>query len=490
MKILLIYPQYSHSSEFDSRAPSMALFYLAASLEKQGHTVRVFDASLGPITRTGNVFRYGLSHEEVADVLKAEIFDLAGISCSFTARWPFVRKVAEQIKEIYPGKPVLIGGLYPTYAWEDCLRSCPSVDVVLLGEGEQSFGQLASGMQKGLGLADACRGIDGISWRKADIFQVNPKTNYIDALDDLPFPSWHLADLKTYFRLQKSIFELPAPCLPILSSRSCPFRCSFCNMYITHGRRWRARSAVNVLDELQYLVKTFGVRRFYFVDDNFSIDLERAKTICRGIIDRKLGIKYNFHNGLSIKTIDRELVELMKKSGCTSVCLAIESGSERVRNAIYRKGLPTQKIKDVVGWFLKAGIPTIGYFMVGAPGETKDDFLMSRDLVATLPLSLITVGIYTPYPQTELYDECKKRGWLKEPGANEEGRVEMFSTMLQTPDFTVDEVGAWQKELYLTFIRHHWPTLIRELVRPWGVVNMDMIGKFLGMIRFRSFLRK
>ncbi|MEI8010958.1 MAG: radical SAM protein, partial [Candidatus Omnitrophota bacterium] len=294
----------------------MALLYLAAFLEKQGHAVRIFDASLGPVTGCGNLFRYGFSQDEVAFFLKNEVFDLAGISCSFTARWPFVKKIADQIKELYPSKPVVAGGLYPTYAWEDVLRSGSSIDAVLLGEAERSFGMLVAGLSKGVSFDDSCRGIDGIAWRSGGACRINKKTQYINDLDQLPFPAWHLVDLKTYFRLQKSIFELPAPCLPVLSSRSCPFRCSFCNMYITHGQRWRARSAVNVLDELQYLVQAFGVSRFYFVDDNFSIDLKRAKAICQGIIDRKLRINYNFHNGLSIKTIDLELVGLLKKSGC------------------------------------------------------------------------------------------------------------------------------------------------------------------------------
>ncbi|MBF0594830.1 MAG: radical SAM protein [Candidatus Omnitrophica bacterium] len=465
----------------------MALYYLASYLESRGHDVQVFDASLGPILKIGNVYRYGLSSEEVDIFLKGQSFDLAGISCSFTARWPFVKKMAIQLKELFPKVPVIVGGLFPTYAWEECLQTTSAVDAIILGEGEKSFALLADGLQHGKSFNDACREVDGISWRESDGFRTNSKNLYIDNLDSLPFPAWHLADLSRYFRLQKNIFELSSPCLPILSSRSCPFSCTFCNMYITHGKRWRARSAENVLEEIQYLVTKFNVRRFYFVDDNFSIDLKRAKAICQGIIDRKLEIKYNFHNGLSIKTIDRDLVALLKKSGCTSVCLAIESGSDRVRNTIYRKGLSLKKIIDVVDWFYREGIPTIGYFMVGAPGETKEDINMSRDLISKLPLTLITVGIYTPYPQTELYDECKKQGWIVNTDSENACRVEMFSPMLHTSDFKPSDVSLWQKDLYLTFIKYHWRQLFREFFRSSGVVNVDMICKFLGMIRFRAF---
>ncbi len=489
MRILLIYPQYTHSSEFDNRTPSMSLVYLASTLEQHGHQVVIYDASLGPIVKMGKVFRYGAPDEEVYDFLSANSFNIVGITCSFTARWRFVARIARQVKEIFPDVPVAIGGLFPTYRWEYCLSSCDAVDFVMLGEAELTFAQVVENIDRGYDINDSCKNVEGVAWRSGDRLFCNAKREYNDKLDVLPFPAWHLVDLKRYFSLQKNIFELPAPCLPILSSRSCPNRCRFCNMYIAHGYRWRACTSENTLEEIEYLMKRFGVRRFYFVDDNFSLDVERAKRICRGIIERQLDIKYNFHNGLSIKTIDYELVKLMKESGCTSVCLGIESGSERIRNEVYGKKLSTEKIFEVLNWCRKVGIPTIGYFMVGAPGETRAEFEESKRLLAKLPMSLATVSIYTPYPGTELYDECKKKGWLLETAVEDENRVEMFSCMLRTPDFEPEDIARWQRELYLSFIRYHWFALIKEALRPWGVVNLDMIGKFLGMLKFRCMSR-
>lgn len=486
MKVLLIYPQYTHSTEFDSRAPSMSLFYLASTLEQYDHKVVIYDASLGPIVRTGKVFHYGDSDSQVCNFLSASNFDIVGITCSFNARWKFVSRLAQQVKQLFPSTPVAVGGLFPTYEWKYCLNMCSAVDFIMLGEAELSFADVINNLARGYDINDSCKRVEGVAWKVKDKLFCNPKVEFNDNLDDLPFPAWHLADLEKYFRLQKSIFELPAPCLPVLSSRGCPNRCTFCNMYITHGRRWRYRSAGNVLDEIEYLIKRFGIKHFYFIDDNFSANLKRAKRICRGIIERQLKIKYNFHNGLSINVIDNELIRLMKKSGCTSVCLAIESGSERIRNDVYKKNLKTKKIVEVFNWYHKARIPTIGYFMVGAPGETRADFEESRKLMAELPMSLATVGIYTPYPGTELYDECKERGWLIEPSIEDDSRVEMFSSMLRTPDFEPEDVAGWQKQLYISFIRYHWFTLIKEALRPMGVVNLDMIGKFIGLLKFRN----
>lgn len=467
----------------------MSLVYLAAVLERDGHHVTVYDASLGPIVRTGHVYRYGFPDEDVRRYLAEARYDFVGITCSFTSRWRFVDKIARLVKDVTPDVPVAVGGLFPTSEWAYCLREGAAVDLVLLGEAELTFSQIVQNVVGGKRLSEACRDVDGVAWRSDGEIQHNPKQVYNERLDDLPFPAWHLVDLKRYFQLQKKIFELPVPCLPVLSSRSCPMGCTFCNMYITHGRAWRPRSPENVLDELEYLIKRFGVRHFYFVDDNFSLRNDRAKEICRGILERKLKIKYNFHNGLSIKTLDEELIQGLKDSGCTSVCLAVESGSERVRNKVYGKGLKTEKIFQVFNWCHQAGIPTIGYFMVGAPGETRKDFEESKALVAKLPMSLATVGIYTPYPKTALYDESKEKGWLIEPPPEDENRVEMCSVMLRTPDFEPEDVAGWQKELYFCFIRHHWPTLLQEFFRPWGVVNWDMIGKFWGIIKFHLLNR-
>lgn len=484
MRILLVYPQYTHSSVFDLRAPSMSLVYLAARLEGCGHEVVIYDASLGPIIKTGKVFRYGVSDKQVHDFLSSYDFDLVGITCSFTARWPFVSRMAQQVKEVSPQAPVAIGGLFPTSEWEYCLNNCKAVDFIMLGEAELSFAQIVNNLAQGYKVNDACKDIEGVAWRAGEKLLYNPKGGYNDRLDDLPFPAWHLVDLKKYFSVQKKLFELPTPCLPILSSRGCPYRCRFCNMYLTHGYGWRVRSPESVLSEIEYLIKRFGIRHFYFIDDNFNLDMERAKRICRGLIERPFKIKYNFYNGLSIKTIDYELLKLMKGSGCTSVCLAIESGSEYIRNKIYRKNLSTQKILEVFNWCHKIGIPTIGFFMVGAPGESRIDLEKTKRLLARLPMSLLTAGIYTPYPGTELYDECKIKGWLVEASLDDKNRVEMFSPMVKTPDFQPADVAKWQKELYLTFIRHHWFTLLKEMFRPGGVVNFDTIGRFLGFIKF------
>jgi radical SAM superfamily enzyme YgiQ (UPF0313 family) len=489
MKILLIYPQYTHNNSHDFRAPSMSLMYIAAELEKRNHKVSIYDASLGPITKKNNIFYYGVTDEEVLKFLSKNEFDLVGITCSFTARWKFVKKIAEQVKQISQSTPVIVGGLFPTYQWKFCLENCDAVDCVMLGESELNFAQIVDNLSINRSIDDACKNVEGTAWKFNNEFFCNQKEKYNDKLDELTFPAWHLLDLKRYFSYQKNIYDLASPYFPILTSRSCSNRCRFCNMHITHGYRWRARTAKNILDEIEFLLKKYQVCHFYVVDDNFSFDAKRAKQICREIIKRNLKIKYNFYNGLSIKSLDFELIQLMKDSGCTSACLAIESGSEYVRNEIYGKKLNTTKIFEVFNWFKKVKIRTIGFFMVGAPGEKRSDFEETKKLVAKLPMNFATVGIFTPYPETELYDECKKNGWLLDDSIRSDNEVEMLSPVLRTPDFSPEEVNKWQREFYFNFIRYHWFELIKEFLRKDGLVNFKAIFKTLENINF-TFLKR
>lgn len=486
MKVLLVYPQYVYHDTFDSRSPSLSLLYLAARLEKDGHEVRIFDASNGPVTPVKNGFLYGMSNDAVLRMFQNERYDLVGITCSFASRWPFVQGLAGLFKNLWKDVPVVIGGLFPTYEWEYCFKNSKDIDIIVFGEGEETLAGITRGLDGGASITEACEGADGLAWRDVDGIRKNEKTQYIENLDSLPFPAWHLLNLKELFRFQKNFYNLRPPFFTVLSSRSCPYGCSFCNMYVTHGKRWRPRSIENFVDELEFLRDKHNVSQFFFADDNFSFNLERAKNICKEIIRRDLRIKYNTGNGLNIKKVDKELFELMKASGCGSIALAIESGSERIRNGVYRKNVPTDKIYDAVKWCDEVGLPAIGFFMVGAPGENHESVEETKKLIKDLPLTLCTCAIYTPYPKTALYDECVEKGYLNEIDADDSERVEFVTGMLKTPDFSPDDVKAWQREIYLHFVRYKWPRLLRELFKRDGVVTFSNFSIFKRLFNFKK----
>lgn len=484
MKILLINPPYLHIGKYDSRALSMSLIYLASVIKARGHEVKIYNAALGSITQEGSLYRYGASLQETKEFLQDQAFDLAGISCSFSSQWPFVGALAAQIKNISKEIPIVVGGLFPTYAWKDCLAQNHDIDAILIGEAELTFAQLIGSLDKGKLFPEACQSIDGIAFKDAQgHLRHNPKTTYNENLDDLPFPDWHMIDLETQFSMQKKLMNLPARSLPILSSRSCPNRCSFCNMYLTHGSRWRARSPENVVNEIEYLIHEFNVNNFYFIDDNFSCDKERAKQICRLLIQRKLRIQYTFPNGISVKTLDHDLVQLMKASGCIGVCVAAESGSERIRNEIYKKNLKLEDILKACKLFRQFKIPTITFFMVGAPTETHEDILASRNLIARLPTDLVTVSVFTPYPGTALYDQCRENGWLAERSLFGANKIDGYSTLVQMPGMTPADIERWKMELLATFLATHLFSVIKNIFSPLSFFNFENMIRAVFVIK-------
>lgn len=490
MKILLIYPQFVYHDTFDSRTPSLSLLYLASRLEKDGHQIKIFDASNGPITEVENGFRYGISNDEITKVFHYESYDLIGITCSFASRWPFVLELARVFKKFWPDVPIVTGGLFPTYEWEYCFKNSEDIDIIVLGEGEETLARIAQNLEGGNTVSESCKLVDGVAWRNGKDINKRDKTGYIGDVDSLPIPAWHLLGLDQFFASQRKFYELRPPFFTVLSSRSCPEACSFCNMYITHGRKWRPRSPENFVNELEFLKNKYNVNRFFIVDDNFSFNLERAKNICREILKRNLKICYNTGNGLNVKKIDKELLELMKASGCGSIALAIESGSERIRNEVYKKRLPTDKIFQAVKWSNEVNLPTIGFFMVGAPGENRESVEETKKLIRDLKLTLCTCSIFTPYPKTALYDECVKKGYLREVAPENGKRVEFITSMLSTPEFSPEDVKIWQREIYLHFIRYKWPQLLRQLLSPVGIINFSNFNFLKRLFNIKKLFSK
>lgn len=390
-------------------------------------------------------------------------------------------------EEMRPGIPVVIGGLFPTYDWAFCFDRSRDIDVIVLGEGEETLARIVHNLEQGCSIFEACSPVDGVAWRDGEDIQKNDKTSYLGDLDSLPFPAWHLLDLDRCFANQRNLYELRPPYFTVLSSRGCPYACSFCNMYITHSRKWRFRSPKNFVDELEFLKEKYKINHFFIADDNFSVNLNRAKDICREILDRRLDIRYNTSNGLSIKTIDKELLELMKASGCGSIALAIESGSERIRNRVYKKNLSTDKIYQAVKWCNEVGLPSIGFFMIGAPGENRESIEETKRLIKGLPLTLCTSSIFTPYPGTALYEECLKKGYLNINSPEDAHRLEFSTCMLNTPDFSAEDVIAWQKEIYLYFLKTKWPQLLWQLLKPNGVVTFSQLVIFKRFVDVRKW---
>lgn len=427
MRILLINAPYHFPDQTIHRSELLGIEYLSSSLRASGHSVDIYDPTfVSPEKSIDNSYYYGVSDEILTNRIKNSCPDLVGISChySFAAKESY--KVARLAKAVNPNIITVIGGLFVSVYKQKALIECSDMDYALIGESELSFVDLLSNKPK--------EAVDGLVYRLADNILVNKKSNFVTNLDSLPFPDRDNVDITRYMNSckDKKLYGLGyKPALSILTSRSCPYNCSFCNMWLVHGKKWRSRTVDNVISEIDLIVNKYKAQHMFVMDDNFTLDVNRAKSICEKIIQNGYKIRWNTPNGISVKKIDMELALLMKKSGCANVCVAIESGSEWIRNESINKRVSNDEITNAVSNLKQADIPVVGYVVVGMPEESIELFNESYKFIEQLPLTSIVVSCITPFPETELWHRLVKNNIISDT-------MELNMDNLNTPTFSTE----------------------------------------------------
>jgi anaerobic magnesium-protoporphyrin IX monomethyl ester cyclase len=297
-------------------------------------------------------------------------------------------KTVEAIKRINPRAEIVLGGSYATVNTQALLK-IPNIDAVVVGEGEESFYEYVSGVAK-----DKIKGIyskiDGVS-------HFGGERGWIRDLDALPFPALDKVDIKKYNILVAK--KLPAS--TIVTSRGCPYKCIFC--YHTLGYEWRPRSPENVVDEIEWQVKVIGVKEINIYDNNFSFDMERAKSICDKIIERKIKVSLQTPNGLRVDRVDEELLRKMRAAGVWSLCLAPETGSLETFRRI-GKGFKLEDTEKVVKLAKKIGMSVSLNLIIGFPWETKDDFNKTFNFAYKLNTDFVDIARIFISPGSKLYN--------------------------------------------------------------------------------------
>jgi magnesium-protoporphyrin IX monomethyl ester (oxidative) cyclase len=317
--------------------------------------------------------------------------------------------------------------------------------VAVIGEGELTFLNIARNHSKKL------EGIKGIAFMKNGKMKMNSSSEYIQNLDEIPFPARHLLPMEKYLKHpQNSFANMRSPTTEIVTSRGCPFQCIFCSICTVWGRKWRARSAKNVVDELELLYKKYGIREFRFFDDNISWNKKRMMDICDEIIKRELDIKWDTPNGVAIATLDEEVLRKMKQAGYYRIVMGIESGSEKTLRFM-RKPIVLEHAKKIIEICNKLGIWTWSTFVIGFPDEDMKEIQKTIDFAKKSGLNFATFYIAQPYPGTDMYKIYQEKGLLKE-GIKQGSSV--VNTKYDTNFFTAKQLSEIQKKAYSDFIKH------------------------------------
>lgn len=281
-------------------------------------------------------------------------------------------------------------------------------DYVITGEAEERGVELLNELQNGTSKHNISK-IDGVGFRLDGKTHYMPPKRKIDNLDTLPFPAWDLFPLQNYWRLKYAHgpFETKRY-LPMLTSRGCPYLCKFCVIPETNDRQWRARSAKNVVDEMEKSLAQFGVREFHIEDVNPTVDNKRIREICKEITCRNLDVIWKISSGTKVETLhDEPTIELMAKAGCRYISISPETGSPHVlkkMNKPFNLDLTIQLIKKMNN----VGIRSQACFVIGYPGENDDDRQMTWQMVLNLTkvgVDEIAIFIITPAPGSAIFDQ-------------------------------------------------------------------------------------
>lgn len=380
-RILLLKPKHLAPDNYQV-VPPLGLLYLAAIASRKGHAVRLIDARLG-----------GASEEKIAAEIRRFEPTVCGIS-ALTFEATEMKRLARFVRAVSPTTKIVCGGPHATGAPEDCLNE-RATDVVVIGEGEETFPELLDAFS-GKRPLESVRGI--AFFRNGSIMRTEPRP-FIEDLDSLPMPAWELVDFEAYARLPSMNGLRSRRYAVVITSRGCPYKCIYCHNI--HGKRFRARSPQNVLNEIRRLVSDYLVTEIEFLDDIFNFDVQRTREIFREIADAKLNIKLSFPNGLRADRLDRETVRLMRLAGTHYVYLAIETASERLQKFLGRH-LNIEKATQAARWCVEEGIFTAGFFMIGFPSETREEMEATVNLALSLPLHQALFFRVLPLPGAAL----------------------------------------------------------------------------------------
>lgn len=390
--IVLINPQNAWSP---NKVEPLGMLYIAAVLEQAGHSVEAFDLNVEKVS----------SHEFLR---KVDDVDIVGIGGMITEQEEIIRLV-ESVKKANSNVLVVLGGPMATSKPRELLQTT-SADFIVIGEGERIVVDLVSAIEQNNYLGD----IKGIAYRDNDRIVITESAERIEDLDAIPFPARHLVNMNTYLKnnfvnYNIDVSELgDVKCIDIISSRGCPYNCTFCFKGMW-GHRWRGRSAENIVKEIKLLYEKYGANGFFFHEDLFVLDRKRVFTLCQLI--KQEGLKVVWYCNGRVNLMTKDLLEAMYDGGCRGIAYGLESGNQRVLDSMKKK-ITLAQARETVKWTKEANISICGYFMLGMLDETRDDIEDTLAFARELNLDMYDFTQVTTYPGTELYSSALDAGLI------------------------------------------------------------------------------
>ncbi len=381
-----------------TRVQPLGLAYLAATAEKLGHKIKIIDAM---------IMEY--SFEDI--IKEITIFDPDVIGAtSWTQNINSTLGIIREAKTRNPNLISVIGGPHASLMAKDILKENKFVDIVVRGEGERTFSEVLEKIEKNQDYSS----IKGISYRDNKIIIENDDREKIKDLDDLPLPAYHLLPMDKYtvkYRLfdYERVGNLGDKYCAISTCRGCPYNCVFCSSRALWGKKWRARSAENVIDEIKFLKEKYKIKVIDFMDDTVTINKKRILKICELIKKEKLDIFWTA--GTRVDLFDKEIARAFRKADCSLARLAPESGNQESLDYL-QKNFTLDDVKGAIKIAKESKLDTSGNFIIGVPGENRKMINKTISFAKKLNLTHTTFSILDPLPGTKIYEIAKQNNLL------------------------------------------------------------------------------
>jgi anaerobic magnesium-protoporphyrin IX monomethyl ester cyclase len=433
----------------------IGLAYLAAVAEKNGHVVKVIDCL--PVD---------MSYDEMKRQVVAFEPDIVGIT-SMTSTSQSALEAARILKDSCPEALTVLGGPHVTFADTSTLSECPEVDAVVRREGEETLLDLARCVTNEKSLDE----VAGITFRKNGKIIQMPDRPLIQNLDELPFPALEHFKLDDYKILGKMI-------LPIITSRGCPFGCSFCVSSRMVGNTLRARSPKNVVDELEWLKTEHGAEAFVIYDDMLTFDKKRILQICEDIKKRKIGLPWDCTT--RVDQVSKELLIKIKEAYCQEVFFGVESGCQLILDKVHKRTTIEQNEK-AIRWTKEVGLFVAISVIIGYPGETRETVKQTLDFVHRVKPDDAFLCVATPYPGTELRALVEKMGWKM---TSDWARYDAMTPVFENPELPSEEITRIRQKFYNNFYSLGY--LLRQSYK--GYLKGNFYSKIMARTALNHFL--
>ena len=386
MDVLLInpYDENAVKNGLGFISPPLNLMYLGGALEEASYNVSIVDDDLEQLGYA--------KINRIISKLSPKVVGLTATTSTIKNALEYIKLV----KKILPDSLTVVGGPHTTFMPAETLKSSRQLDSVVIGEGEKTMVEIANNfIDKNNGLTD----VKGIAFRDNGNIKVNPPQELIKDLDSIPYPARHLVPFESYGTTQEKSSDM-------ITSRGCVFSCGYCSSSLIMGKKFRTRSPENVVDEIEHLTQKYKLEKIAFMDDTFMLNKKRAKGIADEINNR--GLDIGFVASSRVDMVDKNLLEKLKSAGLNTLYYGVESGSQRILD-LMKKGITLNQAETAVRSAKDTGIEVLTSFILGFPGETREEIDKTIDFSIKLNADYSQYSILTPFPGTPVYYDLKKK---------------------------------------------------------------------------------